>query len=69
MEYNCLYRMIGVCRNCKPDYDPTHHPNNLDCPRYRPVGMLEVIVKPKVLNTSIISNDYGRAENPRQEGD
>jgi hypothetical protein len=34
--------MIGQCNNCTPDYDTTHHPNNLDCPRYREVPLLIV---------------------------
>lgn len=35
----CLNRMLGKCPNCERDYDTTHHPNNLDCPKYKSVGM------------------------------
>lgn len=38
----CLYRMIGQCPNCTEDFDPSHHPNNLDCKRYHPIGAFYV---------------------------
>jgi len=54
---NCLYRMIGVCPNCKPDYGD-HHPNNLDCPRYRKVGGFEINVSIRK-DTSVESREQG----------
>ena len=36
-QTTCLNRFIGRCQNCTPDYDPNHHPNNLDCKNYHPI--------------------------------
>jgi len=36
----CLNRLIGRCRDCSEDMDPSHHPNNTDCPMFRPVALL-----------------------------
>lgn len=33
----CLHRFLNNCKNCTEDYDPNHHPNNLDCQRYREI--------------------------------
>jgi len=43
LNYNrtCLYRFIGQCKNCEIDYEE-HHPNNLDCPRYKEVPIFNV---------------------------
>ena len=30
----CLNRFLGNCKSCSRDYNPEHHPNNLDCSRY-----------------------------------
>ena len=47
-ELVCLNRLIGKCSNCTPDYDSNHHPNNYDCPGYRPTGLILVnIVEPE----------------------
>ena len=35
----CLSMMIGRCRECSEDYDITHHPNNYDCPDYKPTAL------------------------------
>jgi len=47
---NCLNRMLGKCKGCAPDLDESHHPNNLDCPMFKPVKMIviEVVEKEKV---------------------
>ena len=37
--------MLGMCPGCVRDYDPEHHPNNLDCPRYREVVIVIYEVK------------------------
>lgn len=31
----CENRFLGKCKNCQPDYDTSHHPNNYDCPFYK----------------------------------
>ena len=36
----CLNRFLGRCKKCSRDYDPDHHPNNLDCPRYYEIAIL-----------------------------
>ncbi len=39
VEYRrvCINRWLGRCPDCIEDYDPNHHPNNLDCPSYKPI--------------------------------
>jgi len=36
----CLNRFLGICKHCRLDYDERHHPNNLDCPRYRELSLI-----------------------------
>ena len=47
----CKGQVLGQCPNCKYDVDPQHHPNNFDCPKYKPFGfvMIDLIngYKPK----------------------
>ena len=33
----CRNRFLGNCPNCEKDYNPDHHPNNEDCPNYKPI--------------------------------
>ena len=35
----CLWHFLNLCKQCTPDVDPNHHPNNLDCVSYKPIGM------------------------------
>jgi len=42
VQSECLYRFIGQCKGCEYDFNPEHHPNNLDCTRYRPIGIAYV---------------------------
>ena len=35
----CENRLTRRCKNCKIDYNPNHHPNNLDCENYKTVVM------------------------------
>ena len=43
-ERTCVYRYLGVCPHCSEDYDPNHHPNNLDCPMFRLVSIGKFVV-------------------------
>lgn len=43
-QRTCLYRFLGECPYCKEDYDPSHHPNNLDCPKFRWVSIVHFVV-------------------------
>ena len=36
LEVICLGQFLNYCK-CEYDIDPKHHPNNLDCPEYKPV--------------------------------
>jgi len=38
----CLKRFLGECKRCRVDYDPNHHPNNLDCPWYEEIELLVI---------------------------
>ena len=42
---NCLHRLLNHCPNCTEDTDIEHFPNNWNCPRFKPIGMLEVTPK------------------------
>tara|TARA_Y100000310_G_C20626730_1_gene786345 strand:- start:195 stop:410 length:216 start_codon:yes stop_codon:yes gene_type:complete len=44
----CIYRFTGTCRDCKRDYDPTHYPNNEECPHYCEVNARFFVVKEKI---------------------
>ena len=35
IKIECLHRWIGQCKNCQRDFDPNHHPNNLECRAYK----------------------------------
>jgi len=35
----CLNQLFGRCQGCTEDMDTRHHPNNLDCPRFKPVSI------------------------------
>lgn len=50
VESECLYRMIGQCKNCTYDFNPDHKPNNLDCPRYKPILAFYVSPHETVVN-------------------
>ncbi len=41
----CENRLTMRCRNYKIDYNPNHHPNNLDCEAYKEVVMRTFEVK------------------------
>ena len=44
----CLNRgKLGKCEKCTPDYNPNHHPNNLDCKDYSPMTLRTFYVKEK----------------------
>lgn len=52
-DTECLHRFLGECLKCVPDYDPNHHPNNLDCPRYYKIGVSYITVKDSSDNDNI----------------
>lgn len=33
-EVICLHKFLGHCKECIIDFNPEHHPNNYDCPRF-----------------------------------
>ena len=37
--YICWHQVFGTCK-CTYDVDKSHHPNNLECPRYKPFGFV-----------------------------
>jgi len=43
----CESRLTRRCRNCKIDYNPNHHPNNLDCENYKGIVIRTFKVKSK----------------------
>lgn len=43
----CRNKILGRCQDCKPDLDPAHHPNNLDCPGFKPQKLMIIEVKEK----------------------
>ena len=43
----CLNRFLGKCKGCSRDYNSNHHPNNLDCPKYKEIGVLTFEIKEK----------------------
>lgn len=42
----CQNQFFNRCK-CTYDVDPNHHPNNLDCPRYKPMGFVSIDLIPK----------------------
>ena len=43
----CLNRVLGRCKKCIRDCDINHHPNNYDCPNYKPIKLQIYEVKDK----------------------
>lgn len=41
----CLNRFLGRCIGCAEDYDQKHHPNNYDCPDYKPIKIGIILVE------------------------
>jgi len=41
----CMHKLLGHCPGCTPDVDTSHHPNNLDCIGYTPIGLNIMEVK------------------------
>jgi len=41
----CVNRVLGKCKKCTINYDPNKRPNNLDCPAYVAVKIMEYEVK------------------------
>ncbi|MCX6746734.1 MAG: hypothetical protein NTU63_01205 [Candidatus Pacearchaeota archaeon] len=50
----CLYRFLGECKDCKPDYSSLHHPNNFDCPKHHEISFLEF----NVVKVSLMEKVY-----------
>jgi len=46
----CFNQFLGNCLKCTRDLDTTHHPNNYDCPRYKPIYLETFEVKREVQN-------------------
>ena len=40
----CLYRFLKECKDCKSDYNLSHHPNNYDCPFHHEINILTFTV-------------------------
>lgn len=40
----CINRFLGRCPDCTVDFDPAHHPNNFDCPFFRPFFFRQFMV-------------------------
>ncbi len=38
----CQGQLLGYCPNCSYDVNKNHHPNNLDCPRYKAIGFVSI---------------------------
>jgi len=35
-KYLCSEKFLGRCKkDCTPDFDTTHYPNNYDCPNFK----------------------------------
>ena len=57
----CEGRLTGKCTNCEINYNPNHHPNNLDCIKYKKAIVRTFEVKSKwQLNQYLLS--IGRYE-------
>ena len=41
----CLHKFLGDCPGCTVDLDVNHHPNNYDCPGFKPVLIIIFEVK------------------------
>jgi hypothetical protein len=35
----CLYQFLKKHKNCKRDLDENNHPNNRECPLYKPIAV------------------------------
>ncbi len=55
----CKHQFFGDCK-CSYDVDKTHHPNNLECPRYKPFGFVLINIEKEGQNAH-------RDESPSQK--
>ena len=44
-KVGCANKFLGNCPKCIYDVDENHHPNNLECPNYRPMGYLLLVLE------------------------
>ena len=53
----CLNKFIGRCPDCRPDLDVSHHPNNLDCPRFKKMTICEfTVIDPENSSKNTLQN-------------
>jgi hypothetical protein len=54
----CLLHFLGRCKQCTPDFDKSHHPNNYDCKSFIPLALITMEVKSekKVQGVSVVSS-------------
>ena len=57
----CLNGMLGKCPHCKFDVDELHHPNNLDCPRFKPLGFVLIDIPPAKEKDDSVQDVSGEA--------
>ena len=38
--YVCADQISGSCPECRFNIDPEQHPNNLECPKFEPIGFV-----------------------------
>ncbi len=36
-QITCINKLTKKCKDCKIDYNPNNHPNNLDCKNHKEV--------------------------------
>ena len=41
----CLNKFLGYCKHCSYDVDTSHHPNNFDCPKFKPMGCVYITLE------------------------
>lgn len=59
----CINKFLGRCPDCIPDDNPHHHPNNLDCPKYKPTTIIYFYVSRNGEGTETRQNETeGRVE-------
>ena len=59
----CVNRFLGLCEDCVEDYE-SHHPNNLDCPRYKEMH----VVGYSVCNDKANSTGNNRVKSIKNKG-
>ena len=55
----CLHKFLSQCPDCWRDIHEDHHPNNLDCPRYKEIVVVFYDFRKKEFHNEGLAHNDG----------